>query len=156
MLYYEQENHICTKEELEASKDKCNNIRKRYVEYYRCQYVLTSTSSTTTSTTTATTTSISYTITNTYTTTTTSILYYHLYTLGVVDMMSSSSSLIIVIVLIIVTTRHHHHHHHHHHHLIRYDVIVLELDEMVAEGYFIPGKKTTEKIKLKAKPPGIL
>jgi hypothetical protein len=34
MLYYEQENHICTKEELEASKDKCNNIRKRYVEYY--------------------------------------------------------------------------------------------------------------------------
>jgi hypothetical protein len=31
----------------------------------------------------------------------------------------------------------------------------LELDEMVAEGYYIPGKKTTEKIKIKAKPPGI-
>lgn len=116
--------------------------------YYICQYVLTSTITLTNyyyycySTTTSISTSITTYITTTYTTTTTSILYYHLYTLGGVEVMSSSSSLIIIT-------------HHHHHHLIRYDVIVLELDEMVAEGYFIPGKKTTEKIKLKAKPPGI-
>jgi hypothetical protein len=52
-------------------------------------------------------------------------------------------TIIIIIITIIIIT------------IIRYDVIVMELDEMVAEGYYIPGKKTTEKIKLKAKPPGI-
>jgi len=35
-------------------------------------------------------------------------------------------------------------------------VIVVELDEMVAEGYYIPGKGVTEKLKKKAKPPGMM
>ena len=35
-------------------------------------------------------------------------------------------------------------------------MIVVELDEMVAEGYYIPGKGVTEKLKIKAKPPGMM
>jgi len=149
MLHCEQEEHLCTKEELEVSKDKCNNIRRRSMLNTTITATIIANIISAAATTTA--------ITTTFTTTAITILYFYIITFTTdtittattITTTTTSTTFTTTTISISITTaitcciyR-----------SCRYDVIVMELDEMVAEGYYIPGKGPTEKLKIK-KPSG--